>query len=82
MNDHILSASWSEHGVVYIYDVTSHLNILDSPEKIEEFETSGMQTSPLFAFDGHQIEGYALAWSRHDSGKTSDHVIAAVIFTL
>ncbi|BFZ17528.1 hypothetical protein BsWGS_20567 [Bradybaena similaris] len=69
ISDHVVSASWSEHGIVYIYDVTAHFAVLDTPDKIEEFEVSGSQVSPLFAFDGHQIEGYALAWSRNDPGR-------------
>ncbi|CAG5136327.1 unnamed protein product [Candidula unifasciata] len=69
ISGHVVSASWSEHGVVYIYDVTSHVSVLDTPDKIEEFEASGSQASPLFAFDGHQMEGYALAWSRNDAGR-------------
>ncbi|CAL1541928.1 unnamed protein product [Lymnaea stagnalis] len=69
INDHILSASWSEQGVVYIYDVTSHLSILDTPDRIPEFETTNMQTASLFAFDGHRIEGYALAWSKYELGR-------------
>lgn len=71
INDHIVCATWSELGIVYIYDVTSHLNILDTPDRITEFDTANISLPPLFAFDGHQIEGYALAWSRHDPGMAA-----------
>ncbi|KAH9504098.1 Glutamate-rich WD repeat-containing protein 1 [Bulinus truncatus] len=65
----VLSASWSENGIVYIYDVTSHLNILNNPDRIAEFEMTNMHTNPLFSYVGHSIEGYALAWSRLDTGR-------------
>lgn len=81
ISDHVVSASWSEHGIVYIYDVTTHLGVLDTPDKIEEFEVSGSQVSPLFAFDGHQIEGYALAWSRNDAGKHLSQLLLRVMFS-
>ena len=66
----MISASWSENGTVYIYDVASHIRLLDSGDT-SKFEMS--TAPPMFAFTGHQIEGYALAWSRfvpglHDFG--------------
>ncbi|KAH9504105.1 Glutamate-rich WD repeat-containing protein 1 [Bulinus truncatus] len=56
LNNLVLSASWSENGIVYIYDVTSHLNILNNPDRIAEFEMTNMHTNPLFSYEGHGIE--------------------------
>ncbi|XP_005110159.1 glutamate-rich WD repeat-containing protein 1 [Aplysia californica] len=69
VNDHVLSASWSEHGVVFVFDVTAHVNVLDGAEDLKEFESSHSQVAPLFSFSGHQIEGYALSWSKLDPGR-------------
>lgn len=65
INDRVISASWSENGTVYLYDVGSHMKLLDNSDT-SMFEMSTVPS--LFAFDGHQIEGYALAWSRFDKG--------------
>ncbi|GFS01034.1 glutamate-rich WD repeat-containing protein 1-like [Elysia marginata] len=65
INDRVISASWSENGTVYLYDVGSHIKLLDNSDT-SMFEVSTVP--PLFAFEGHQIEGYALAWSRFDRG--------------
>ncbi|KAK3782929.1 hypothetical protein RRG08_016308 [Elysia crispata] len=65
LNNRVISASWSENGTVYLYDVGPHIQLLDNPDTAK-FEVS--TAPPLFAFDGHQIEGYALAWSRFDTG--------------
>ena len=69
VNDHVLSASWSELGIVYIHDVTTHLAALDGGDDLKTFESTHSQTEPLFSFPGHQIEGYALAWSKLDVGR-------------
>ncbi|GFO32099.1 glutamate-rich WD repeat-containing protein 1-like [Plakobranchus ocellatus] len=66
VNDHVISASWSENGTVYVYDVGSHIQLLDNADS-SKFGVSS--DPPMFAFDGHQIEGYALAWSRFDLGR-------------
>uniref|UniRef100_A0A2C9JFI1 Glutamate-rich WD repeat-containing protein 1 n=1 Tax=Biomphalaria glabrata TaxID=6526 RepID=A0A2C9JFI1_BIOGL len=69
VDSHVLSASWSENGIVYIYDVTSHLSILNTPDRVAEFENINIHTSPMFSFEGHNIEGYGLAWSKLDLGR-------------
>jgi len=69
VNDHVLAASWSELGSVSIHDVTQHLKALDGPDDLKEFETKHSNTVPVFTFSGHQIEGYALCWSKLDKGR-------------
>ena len=63
-----MASSWSELGNVSIYDVTEHMKALDDSVELKEFEATHSQTVPMYVFNGHQIEGYALSWSKLDQG--------------
>ena len=56
--EHRLVATWSERGVVSVWDVSKHMILLDSPSvsggasgKI----LTGHKETPLFTFSGHQV---------------------------
>jgi ribosome assembly protein RRB1 len=58
---HII-ASMSEDSNVYIYDATQLIDSLDTPGLVP-------QTNPLIhTIKSHRAEGYALDWSRHETG--------------
>ncbi|RXG69898.1 Glutamate-rich WD repeat-containing protein 1 [Armadillidium vulgare] len=62
LNDKKLAATWSELGQVNIWDLSP---MLEAVEKVEEEDSTqvNVNTSPLFTFNDHGIEGFALDWS-------------------
>ncbi|KAF4526267.1 hypothetical protein B566_EDAN010977 [Ephemera danica] len=62
----VLTASWSELGVVNIWDVTDNLRKLGAlrPSDPVLLERIGLrdQPKPLHSFKGHQGEGFAVDW--------------------
>lgn len=62
----VLTASWSELGVVNIWDVTDNLRKLGTlrPSDPVLLERIGLrdQPKPLHSFKGHQGEGFAVDW--------------------
>jgi ribosome assembly protein RRB1 len=58
-------ASWSERGVVHVWDVEAEYKCLDpGPGRKPE-----PNPKPLHSFKGHGDEGYGLAWSRATPGR-------------
>ena len=56
--EHRLVATWSERGVVSIWDVSKHMLLLDSPSAVggaSGKNFSGHKETPLFTFSGHQV---------------------------
>jgi ribosome assembly protein RRB1 len=68
--DKNFSASWSETGKVYIYDITSQLQAVDDPSLLKEYEEKNQSelTKPVFTFRGHTDEGYGIDWCMTESG--------------
>jgi ribosome assembly protein RRB1 len=58
-------ATWSEKGVVHIWDVESERQCLD-PGPGTKPEPN---PAPLFSFKGHSDEGYGMAWSPATPGR-------------
>jgi len=56
--DATIAATWSELGIVHLWDLRQFVALL--PEGTEQ-RTS--ELSPVHTFDGHTTEGYALDWS-------------------
>ena len=52
-----LVASWSEKGVVHIWDTSKHAILLDSPSVggASAKSLTGHKEKPLFSFSGHQV---------------------------
>uniref|UniRef100_A0A1B6BZV1 Glutamate-rich WD repeat-containing protein 1 n=1 Tax=Clastoptera arizonana TaxID=38151 RepID=A0A1B6BZV1_9HEMI len=64
-NNAMLTAVWSEVGKVSILDVKSHLQTLDDPIELtlrKKNNKVGENIKPVFVFNGHQSEGYAMDW--------------------
>lgn len=66
-NRHIV-ATWSERGKVHIWDISQQVISVDNPSISAEASHS-KDIKALFTFDGHQIEGFALDWSKTVPGR-------------
>jgi ribosome assembly protein RRB1 len=64
-----LAASWSEIGKVYIWDLTDPLSAVSDPKAMTSFTKKQSQYLPLFTFNGHQSEGFAIDWSPIQPGQ-------------
>jgi ribosome assembly protein RRB1 len=69
-NNSVFTASWSEHGKVSIYNIDDQLRLLDNPTELKNYESTGAgnKIKPVFVFNGHQQEGFALDWAPNDPG--------------
>ncbi len=64
LENHVV-ATWSETGKVHIYDLTAHVQALDTPGMIPPKDTK-----PYYTNHKHgRYEGYGLDWSPVDMGK-------------
>ena len=66
ITEHRLVATWSERGVVSIWDVSRHMLLLDSPSAVggaSGKNLSGHKERPLFTFSGHQVLSPSLSLS-------------------
>ena len=65
-----LAATWSEIGKVYIWDLTEPLSAVSDSKAMTEFtKKQNQQHLPLFQFNGHQSEGFAIDWSPQTAGQ-------------
>ena len=59
LTEHRLVATWSERGVVSIWDVSKHMILLDSPTlsggAAAGKNLTGHKETPLFTFSGHLV---------------------------
>lgn len=61
-------ATWSERGRVHIWDVSQQVISVDNPATTAGANHS-KDAKPLFSFDGHQVEGFAMDWSSTVQGR-------------
>jgi ribosome assembly protein RRB1 len=59
-------ASWFDSGVVAIWDISRQLKILESPGSVGPKRET---TKPIFMFQGHSTEGFAVDWNHLEQGK-------------
>nr|CAH8869938.1 unnamed protein product [Trichobilharzia regenti] len=64
-----LAASWSENGMVFIWDLTRPLTAVNDSAVMAEYTRHDESPSPLFTFKGHKTEGFALDWSSHTNAE-------------
>ncbi|TNN09477.1 Glutamate-rich WD repeat-containing protein isoform 1 [Schistosoma japonicum] len=62
-----LAASWSENGMVFIWELTRPLTAVNDSAVMAEYVRHNESPSPIFTFDGHSAEGFALDWSLHSN---------------
>ncbi|XP_068618466.1 glutamate-rich WD repeat-containing protein 1 [Battus philenor] len=60
----VLAASWSELGIVDIWNVTQQLQAVDDPLLLERYNLDAVNNpvKPLYSFNGHQQEGFGIDW--------------------
>jgi len=59
----IFTASWSDQGKVYIYNLTTPVQAVADQRSIRTYTAQKVEPKPAYTFSGHLIEGYALDWS-------------------
>eukprot|EP00944_MAST-04C_sp_MAST-4C-sp1_P002338 g2338.t1 len=59
-------STWSDTGTVYIYDAEVQIKSLDGPALPGSKPPS---QTPIFSFEGHGQEGYAMDWSKAHPGR-------------
>ncbi|XP_059054057.1 glutamate-rich WD repeat-containing protein 1 [Achroia grisella] len=66
----VLAASWSELGRVDIWNVTQQLQAVDDPVLLERYnlDTVTNPVKPVYSFNGHQQEGFAIDWCASEPG--------------
>lgn len=68
VGDRQVAASWSDTGNVHIWDLSDPLQALESPAAMAKYMRQN-NSKPLYTFNGHVAEGYALDWSPTVPGK-------------
>lgn len=65
-NNTTFAASWSELGRVNIYNLNEQLQAVEDKNALKAYETGHGSdlAKPVFSFNGHQQEGFALDWSQ------------------
>ncbi|KAK3750946.1 hypothetical protein QZH41_015025 [Actinostola sp. cb2023] len=63
-NRHIV-ATWSDKNKVHIWDISPQVIAVDNPTNT----THAKEVKPLYTFNGHQAEGFAMDWSRTVPGS-------------
>ena len=63
-NTHI-AASWCERGIVYIWDLSTPLHVVNDTKTLTSYHKTSQSDpiKPLFSFNGHGVEGFAMDWS-------------------
>lgn len=65
----VLTASWSDKGKVYIYDLTTPLLGVVDQRSIKTYTAQKVDPKPIYTFGGHLCEGFALDWAPLRSGS-------------
>jgi len=60
-----ICATWSDTGKAHVFDLAAPLGTLHSPGTAR---AGGASSGPLYTFEGHSEEGYALGWSPVQQG--------------
>lgn len=63
LEDKVLAATWSETGKVHIWDLSRPLEAVNDSQVMSTYTRTEESPAAVFTFAGHQVEGYALAWS-------------------
>jgi ribosome assembly protein RRB1 len=68
LGDRHFAATWSETGKVHIWDLSRPLAALDDSNIMATYTRNCESPSAAYTFSGHQVEGFALDWSRNTPG--------------
>lgn len=67
INNVSIAASWSELGVVHLWDLSQMLGAVD-----ENSQQHVLEEAPIFSFRGHRTEGFAVDWAPSMPGRSSN----------
>ncbi|MCL4130447.1 UNVERIFIED_CONTAM: hypothetical protein GTU68_017815 [Idotea baltica] len=73
-----LAASWSELGQVNVWDMSAMLEAVDDANAMADFQNT--QHTPLYSFNGHGVEGFALDWAPSMPGTLASGDCSKFIF--
>lgn len=61
----VFAAVWSELGRVNIWNISKELQTIEDRDLLKTYERNASkgEVSPVFTFNGHQEEGFAIDWS-------------------
>lgn len=63
-----LTATFSETGSVHLWNLNGALSAVDDSRLMSNFKQNALDYVPLFSFQGHKCEGFALSWSKAAGG--------------
>lgn len=70
VNGKVLAASWSELKRVNIFDLCEQLEAVDNEVLHSKYnkDNRGNNAKPIFTFNGHRDEGFAIDWCPTSKG--------------
>lgn len=68
VGDRPIAASWSETGKVHLWDITLPLQAVNDHNVMRNYIENKQSPRPLYTFNGHTTEGFALDWSPTTAG--------------
>ncbi|XP_064646877.1 glutamate-rich WD repeat-containing protein 1-like [Lineus longissimus] len=69
MGDKMIAATWSETGKVYLWDLTRPFTAVNDSAVMSAYTRNRESPSSIYSFAGHQVEGFALDWSKTNPGR-------------
>lgn len=63
------AASWSDEAKVHIWDLSRPLNAVNDLKAMEMYSLKSESPPPVYTFEGHQVEGFAIDWSPTSEGQ-------------
>ncbi|CAF0793822.1 unnamed protein product [Rotaria sordida] len=63
INDRKIAATWSDTGKVHIWDLSRLLHAVNDSSVMATYVRNQESPKPLFTFNGHMNEGFAMDWS-------------------
>jgi len=60
-----IAASWCERGIVYVWDISTPLHVVNDAKSLANYHKTSQSDpiKPLYSFNGHGVEGFAMDWS-------------------
>lgn len=57
--------------MVYVWDLSTPLDVVNDSRKLAEYHKTNISQpiQPLYQFDGHHVEGFAMDWSTKVLGE-------------
>lgn len=83
IGDKTISATFSETGVVFLWDVSEAIASLESESSVSKFVKRNKKEpiKPVYSFSGHSGEGYAIDWSPLAEGNLATGDCKKFVFT-